>query len=144
MTLPRRKIFITLVLLVIFCQLIPISRTNPPVTSELETSQGLKNILLRSCFDCHSHETTWPWYSWVAPISWLVAIDVHEGRSHLNFSTWGEYSPENQVKLRKKIGESVREGEMPPFQYFPMHPDAHLSEQDKAVILSWSGTGAGQ
>jgi hypothetical protein len=144
MALPRRKILITLVLLAVVCQLIPISRSNPPVTAELETPQELKQILLRSCFDCHSHETIWPWYSRVAPISWLVANDVYEGRRHLNFSTWGEYSPEKQFKLRKKIGESVSEGEMPPFQYFPMHPDAHLSEQDKAMILAWSSTGAGK
>ncbi len=137
MAVKRRKIIMTLVLLAVFIQLIPINRSNPPITAELATTQELKDILVRSCYDCHSNETVWPWYSRVAPVSWLVAIDVYEGRGHLNFSTWGEYSAEKQAKLRKEIRKTVSEGEMPPFQYLPAHPQAHLSERDKAVILAW-------
>ena len=139
MALKKRKIFITLVALAILSQLIPLDRSNPPVTSELETPQELNKIFLRSCFDCHSNETVWPWYSWIAPVSWLVVNDVLEGREHLNFSTWGDYPADKQRKLRKEIWESVSEGEMPPFQYFPTHPEARLSEKDKAVILGWAG-----
>jgi cytochrome c551/c552 len=140
----RRNIIITLALLAMFSQLIPINRSNPPVTADLAATQELKDIFVRACYDCHSNETIWPWYSRVAPVSWLVAIDVYEGRGHLNFSTWGEYSIEKQDKLRKKIRESVSEGEMPPFQYLPVHPQAHLSEQDKAVILAWVAANPGQ
>ena len=139
MALKKRKIFITLVALAILSQLIPLDRSNPPVTSELETPQEINKIFLRSCFDCHSNETVWPWYSWVAPVSWLVVNDVLEGREHLNFSTWGDYPADKQRKLRKEIWESVSEVEMPPFQYFPTHPEARLSDKDKDVILGWAG-----
>lgn len=139
MILKRSRILIALAVLVVLIQLIPIDRSNPPETARLETSQELNNILLRSCFDCHSHQTVWPWYSRIAPVSWLAAYDVYEGRKHLNFSTWGDYSAEKQAKLRKEIRETVSEGEMPPFQYLPTHPQARLSEQDKATILTWTG-----
>jgi hypothetical protein len=134
MTLKRRRIILTLVVIAIISQFIPVNRSNPPVTADLLVSQELHGIFKRSCFDCHSNETVWPWYSRVAPLSWLVAYDVYEGRQHLNFSTWGEYRAEKQAKLRKEIWESVDEGEMPPLQYFPTHFDARLSEKEKAVI----------
>jgi hypothetical protein len=136
--------FLSLVVLAVVCQLIPIDRNNPPVTAAVQVPQELRRILSRACFDCHSHETVWPWYSRIAPASWLVAIDVHEGRHHLNFSTWGDYPQDKQQKLRKKIWESVREGEMPPFQYLPLHPEARLNEQEKAMILGWAGIPEGQ
>ena len=143
MAIKRRKIFIGLVLLAILGQLIPLSRSNPPVTSRIEAPQELQDILSRSCFDCHSNETTWPWYNWVAPVSWLVVFDVHEGRGHLNFSTWGEYPKEKQEKLRKEIWKTVDEGEMSPFQYLPAHPNARLSEKTRAVILEWTSARPG-
>jgi hypothetical protein len=138
MILKRRRILVTLVVLAILSQLIPVNRSNPPVTAEVQVPQELREIFKRSCFDCHSNETVWPWYSRIAPLSWLVAFDVYEGRQHLNFSTWGEYAPEKQAKLRKEIWESVDEGEMPPLQYFPTHFDARLSEKDKIVIRGWA------
>jgi Haem-binding domain len=138
MSLNRRKVLLVLVVLAAVIQLIPVNRDNPPVTATLAAPPELLAILRRSCFDCHSNETIWPWYSRIAPVSWLVAHDVHEGREHLNFSTWGDSSGEKQAKLRKEIRETVREGEMPPFQYYPAHPEARLSEQDKAAILAWA------
>ena len=139
MTRNRRKIFLILVVLAILIQLIPINYSNPPATAGLDVPQELNEIFTRACFDCHSNKTVWPWYSWIAPVSWLVAIDVHEGRSHLNFSAWGKYSSEKKTKLLKEIGKSINEGEMPPFQYLPAHPDAKLSEKDKNAILDWAG-----
>jgi len=140
MALNQRKIFLYLTVLGILCQLIPIDRSNPPVTAGVRVPQELHDVFSRACFDCHSHETVWPWYSRIAPFSWLVALDVHDGRHHLNFSTWGEYPLEKQQKLREKIWESVKEGDMPPLQYFPAHPEARLTEQDKALIFGWTGT----
>ena len=84
-------------------------------------------ILHRSCFDCHSNETKWPWYSYVAPVSWLVADDVYEGRRHMNFSLWADYN----TKL-------VEIGEMPLWFYLPLHPTAELLPEDVQVIVSWS------
>jgi hypothetical protein len=143
MTLKRGRIILALVVLLILSQFIPINRSNPPVKGDLRVSQALREIFTRSCFDCHSNETVWPWYSRIAPLSWLVAYDVYEGRQHLNFSTWGDYSPEKQAKLRHEIWESVDEGEMPPLQYYPTHFDARLSEQDKVVIRGWTMMNAG-
>ena len=139
MTLNRNKIILILVILGVAIQLVPIDRTNPPVTGELAAPPELHGILRRACYDCHSNETVWPWYSRVAPVSWLVASDVYEGREHLNFSTWNEYPGERRTKLRMEISKEVREGEMPPFQYVPAHPEAKLSEGDKGVIHAWAG-----
>ena len=139
MTLNRNKIILILVILGVAIQLVPIDRTNPPVTGELAAPPELHGILRRACYDCHSNETVWPWYSRVAPVSWLVASDVYEGREHLNFSIWNEYPDERRTKLRMEISKEVREGEMPPFQYVPAHPEAKLSEQDQGVIHAWAG-----
>ena len=139
MTLNRNKIILILVILGVAIQLVPIDRTNPPVTGELAAPPELHGILRRACYDCHSNETVWPWYSRVAPVSWLVASDVYEGREHLNFSIWNEYPDERRTKLRMEISKEVREAEMPPFQYVPAHPEAKLSEGDKGVIHAWAG-----
>ncbi len=136
----RRKFLIALVVIVLLCQVIPVNRDNPSHKAEFSVSQELQDIFLRSCFDCHSHETTWPWYSRVAPVSWLIAHDVSEGREHLNFSVWSEYPLEKQEKLKGEIWETVSEDEMPPLQYFLAHRDARLSEQDKAHIRRWTET----
>jgi hypothetical protein len=118
-------------------QLIPIDRTNPPVTGEIPASMAVSSILKRSCYDCHSNETVWPWYSRVAPVSFLVARDVHDGRRHVNFSTWTQYSPARQAKAVKEIGEQVAKGEMPMAIYLPLHQHARLSDADKAAIAAW-------
>lgn len=92
----------------------------------------------RSCYGCHSNETVWPWYSDIAPLSWLVAYDVHEGRDELNFSLWGTYNPERRQKKLKEIAETIAEGEMPPWYYiYPMHRDARLSEADRKALTQW-------
>jgi len=77
-------------------QLIRVDSTNPPIDSDIPTSTEVKSTLRRACYDCHSNETEWPWYSRIAPISWLLAWDVREGRAELNFSTWSQYSTQQQ------------------------------------------------
>lgn len=119
-------------------QFIPVDRANPPVTSTIPASAAVDSVIRRACYDCHSNETVWPWYSRVAPISFLVARDVHQGRRHLNFSTWGDYNTAKQSKLVREIWEQVSKGEMPMTIYLPMHPQARLSAQDKAVFEAWA------
>ena len=92
----------------------------------------------RSCFDCHSNRTHWPWYAYVAPASWLVPHDVEEGREHLNFSTWDLYDEDERVDLFEEIAEVVEDGEMPLWFYVPLHPEAQLSEDDSATLLGWA------
>ncbi len=119
-------------------QLIPVTQSNPPVVKEISTPPHIQSILKRACYDCHSHETVWPWYSQVAPASWLLAWDVKEGREELNFSIWNQYTRKKKAKKLKEISEEIGEGEMPPWFYLPLHPEAQLSSQDKQQLREWA------
>src|SRR5262245_48232416 len=120
----RTWIWIALGGIVAVAQLIPVSRDNPPVETELVAEAPVRDLLRRACYDCHSHETKWPWYAYVAPVSWLVAHDVEEGREHLNFSTWNRYTDEDQLDLLEETGEEVMEREMPLQIYLSLHSEA--------------------
>jgi hypothetical protein len=124
-------------------QWIPLPRTNPPVEGALQAPPAVQAILDRSCADCHSHATKWPWYAYVAPVSWLVVYDTHEGREHLNFSKWDSYPPKRQAKEIREMWKEVDEGEMPTAPYLWMHPDARLSDADKATLRAWSEANGG-
>jgi hypothetical protein len=113
-------------------QLIPVSRTNPPVKTQIQWDSPQTEALVRqSCYDCHSNETVWPWYAYVAPVSWLVAHDVEEGRSRLNFSE----QPANRIEVSELV-ENIQEGEMPPGQYLILHPGARLNDQEKSQLVA--------
>ncbi|MCU0235233.1 MAG: heme-binding domain-containing protein [Thermoanaerobaculales bacterium] len=124
-------------------QLVPVERSNPPVAADIEVPEDVRSVLRASCYDCHSHETRWPWYSRVAPVSWLVARDVEEARGRLNFSLWGGYEAKRQQRLAEEIWEEVAKGEMPLPIYLLAHPDARLSPGDREVLRSWSAAAAG-
>ncbi len=123
-------------------QLIPVPRTNPPVESALAAPPELQAILDRSCMNCHSHTTAWPWYAYVAPASWLVVYDVNEGRKHLNLSRWGSYPPARQRKKAHAMWEEVEDGEMPLPPYLVLHPEAKLTDAEKATLRAWSEAAA--
>ena len=123
-------------------QLVPVSRTNPPVEGDFRGSTEVVSVLRRACYDCHSNETVWPWYSRVAPVSWVIAHDVTEGRAELNFSTWDQLSTEKQAKAMKESWKEVAEGEMPTWYYVVLHPEARLSANDQSVLQAWSGSPA--
>jgi hypothetical protein len=113
-------------------QLVPYGRshTNPRVLQEPSWSDPeVRTLAARACFDCHSNETVWPWYSHVAPISWLVQRDVDEGRRVLNFSEWNRSQPE-----ATESAEALAEGEMPPRVYLPLHPGAKLSQVERQLL----------
>jgi hypothetical protein len=82
------KIWIAVGVALGLAQLVPLDRSNPPVSAEVPATPEVRAILKRSCYDCHSNETRWPWYAYAAPMSWLLVYDVHEAREHMNFSTW--------------------------------------------------------
>ena len=124
-------------------QLVPVDRSNPPVTADLDAPPAVAEVLRTSCYDCHSNETRWPWYSRVAPVSWLVAHDVEEARDRLNFSLWGSYEGKRQQRLAEKTWEEVEAGEMPPGMYLLAHADARLSDDDRAVLAAWSAAFSG-
>jgi hypothetical protein len=129
-----------LVAIFLAIQLIPVDRSNPPVVVELEAPVEVKSILQRSCYDCHSNEVNWPWYGYVAPVSWLVAYDVKEGREELNFSEWNRYSGDPEMK--EEIVEEVAEGEMPLPIYLAIHRGAAISETELATLKRWAGYSA--
>ena len=136
-------ILVLLVVLLVAAQLMPVKRGNPPVESDIPAPADVKAILTRSCYDCHSHEAVWPWYSYVAPVSWLIAHDVEEGREELNFSMWERYSAEKKQEKIAECWEEVEEGEMPLWFYLPLHSEARLSENDRSVLRRWAkGAGA--
>ena len=123
---------IALIVILVLIQLIPINRTNPTVTREVVwNSPETRAIAQRACFDCHSNETVWPWYSYVAPISLRVASHVREGREHLNFSEWDRGNAESD-----EIIKSIKEGEMPLWDYLLAHPEAKLSADEQQSLIA--------
>jgi hypothetical protein len=133
-----RRILVGAAILLAALQLVPVGRSNPPVESEVPAPTNVRGALRRACYDCHSNETVWPWYSRVAPFSFLIAHDVKSGREELNFSTWNRLATEQQVKKLKKSWEEVAEGEMPPWTYVAMHRGAALSTEDRAALRAWA------
>ena len=124
----------------IVIQLVPVNRTNPSVEGDFRTPDEVRSILQRACYDCHSNETVWPWYSRIAPVSWVIARDVHEGRATLNFSTWDRLSPKKQSELIHESWEEVAEGKMPTWYYVILHPEARLSTNEQSVLRAWSAS----
>ena len=134
----KKKLFIMGIISAgLLIQLIPMSRTNPVSTGTMKAPPAIVDILKRSCYDCHSHETRWPWYSSVAPASWLIAHDVKEGRQHLNFSAWADYSDSGRIYLMEKIVKEVSDGDMPPAPYAWMHSGAAVSTGDLKLLKEW-------
>jgi mono/diheme cytochrome c family protein len=133
MQLARRGL-LTLVGLGLAIQLVPYGREhdNPQVVREPDWDRPrTRELFFRACKDCHSNQTRWPWYSSLAPSSWLVQRDVEEGRAHFNISEWGR--EENHGDEAAKL---VREGEMPPWFYLPAHPEARLSDSERRALVA--------
>jgi hypothetical protein len=118
--------------LVLVAQLVPYGRnhSNPPVVAEPTwNSPTTRGLAERACFDCHSNQTRWPWYSHVAPMSWLVQNHVDEGREVLNFSDWNRGNSEAD-----EAAKTVREREMPPRSYLLLHPEARLTDAERDLL----------
>jgi len=132
------------VVLAVAAQVFQPRPSNPPIDpartlqARLAVPPDVSAILDRSCRDCHTHATTWPWYAKVSPASWLVVSDVNEGREHLNLSEWAQYDVRRADHELDEMCEHVREGEMPLGSYILLHPDAKLSADDVSVICGWT------
>ncbi len=125
-------VLVGIVALLVVMQFLPVAgaKTNPPVVAEpVWDSPQTRELAVRACYDCHSNETVWPWYSNVAPISWRVISHTNEGREHLNFSEWN--IPQEDAE---EAGESVRDGSMPLRVYLLSHGEARLTDQEKAQL----------
>lgn len=130
----KGKIILGAAVVAVLIQFIPYGKdyTNPPVVSEPKwDSMQTKVLFDKACANCHSNKTTYPWYSKVAPISWLVAFDVEEGREHFNVSMWGA----QKKNKGDEAAEEVEKGEMPPFYYLPTHPEAKLTQSETEQLI---------
>lgn len=135
---------IVVVLVFIVLQFFRPDRSNPAIieSETLEASTNLpadvKAVLQRSCSDCHSNNTTYPWYSNISPFSWFLAGHISDARQEMNFSIWNTYSPKKKSKKLEEICEKVEAGEMPLPSYLWIHRNAALSESDVRLLCDWA------
>lgn len=135
---------IVLVVIFIGIQFIRPALTNPPVdesqtiVARTQMTPEVSSILDRSCRDCHSNKTVWPWYTKLAPVSWWLADHVNEGRQDLNMSEWGKLPKDRQDRKLRQMCDEIQDGMMPLSSYLPMHPTAKLSDQDKKTLCDWT------
>ena len=122
-------------------QLVQPSRTNPPVKTDFLKATAappdVAAMFRAACYDCHSDETRWPWYSYVAPMSWQIADDVNSGRRHVNLSEWPEDKPDAARKKIEDMSDEIDDGDMPMKKYTLIHKDARLTQQQRDTLTQW-------
>lgn len=131
----KTKILAAVAIAAVAIQLIPYGKDhiNPPIVSEPKwDSPRTKELFNNACANCHSHQTAYPWYTDIAPVSWLIQRDVDEGRKRFNVSAWGVQKKNEGEDAAKEL----REGEMPPWFYLPTHPEARLTDTQKQELIS--------
>jgi hypothetical protein len=111
-----------------------------PLLAGAHVPPEVRSAIDRACRDCHSESTRYPWYSYIAPVSWLINRDVRLGREHLNLSIWSEYSVTRRQRCLSEIANQVQDGGMPMAIYVAMHPSARLSTEDVHAIFEWTQT----
>ena len=139
-----RTVLLLVIVLIVGAQFVPVTRDNPPVAADFDGDAAVKAVLKESCYNCHSNETTWPWYSRIAPVGWVIWYDVTEGRQRLNFSDWDQHAGEDLIDpndpfppktLSERITQVIHNGRMPPGTYRLMNPDARLSASQKEALI---------
>ncbi len=138
-----KKIAYLILFVLLVIQFFRIDKTNPTIATALEfttvnnTPNGVKSILQGTCFDCHSNETKYPWYSNIQPIAWWMKNHINEGREELNFSEWADYSDKKKAKILEECMEMIQEKEMPPAYYAYMHSAAKLDDSKHKLLLDY-------
>ena len=113
-------------------------RSLSPLLAGADVNPAITQSMERSCKNCHSEKTEWPWYSYVAPVSWLIEKDVHDARSHMNLSRWGEYSLEDKKGLLARLAAAVKSHQMPPARYTLLHPSGKPTARELEQIYEWA------
>jgi len=128
---------------ILVAQFVRVDRSNPAVPGDLSAPPVVKDALERACYDCHSNQTRWPWYSAVAPLSWGIHYEVDEGRRRLNFSSWTDYTSDRGTEDQKldEVASLIASEAMPPWYYRAMHPGARLTAAERATITRWVADG---
>ena len=138
------RIGIVLLVLLAASQFVPVDRRNPSVDASktIFTTEKLpppvQAVFTRSCQNCHSNQTAWPWYSYVAPISWIIASDVHGARNKMNFSEWGGYPANKREEKLEEICEQLTNGDMPDLKYMLLHRTARVTPEERAAVCQWT------
>lgn len=138
-----KKILIALGLILLVMQAFRIDTTNPTSAPEKDfltvtnTPAELATVIRTSCYDCHSNEVKYPWYTQIAPVSWWIKHHVDEGKDELNFSEWADFSARRADHKLKECIEQIEEGEMPMNSYTIIHGDATLNESQKTALMAW-------
>jgi hypothetical protein len=112
--------------------------SSKPLLAGTAVDPAVMQIVERSCQSCHSEKTEWPWYSYVAPMSWLIEKDVNQGRSHMNLSHWDEYNSESKQQILGELSSVVRNRQMPLPRYLKLHPEAKLSDSEINQLYRWA------
>jgi hypothetical protein len=142
MKMTKKIVFWTLVAFALI-QFFPIDRTNQPVDRKVnfvdtrKSPEKIRTLLKNACYDCHSNETVYPKYAFIAPISWSVKSHVNEGREHLNFSTWGNYNKDLKENMLTKSIQTIQNKTMPMPGYIVYHKEANLSEAERALLIQY-------
>ena len=134
--LVRRIVGATAILL-LAAQLVPVSRSNPPSKLEIAAPPEIQALLEHSCYDCHSNRTRWPWYAYVAPVSWWVVDHVEEARGDLNLTEWPAMDFEQQQFYLGEMKKEIEQHRMPLPSYLRVHWSARLSDKQRAAIIVW-------
>ena len=119
-------------------QFVPVKLVNPPVEETVPLNEEAERILRKACYDCHSNETRFPWYSNIAPVSLIINHHVEDGRKNLNFSTWNQYTEDRKRQHLEDIAHEIKENSMPPYSYTFIHEDAKLNEVEQQSIYRWA------
>lgn len=142
-----KKVLIALLVFLIAIQIFQPKRTNPPVVpakslaAHVNVPATVYSALLRSCGDCHTNQTYWPWYSHIAPLSWVITDDVNQGRRHMNLQDWEAQTDPKQANDRLiDICQEVQKNGMPPFSYRLTHKANKLNPQEIVAVCNWSQT----
>ncbi len=139
-----KRIGLATLFLLLATQFIPLNRSNPSVDpsqtiyATLPVPAKVKAVFERSCKNCHSDETAWPWYGYVAPVSWVLAHDVHQARKMMNLSEWGSYSAKRKEDRLEEICEQVTNGDMPDRKYAIFHRSARLTPEEREAVCQWT------
>lgn len=140
-----KKVILALCAFLIFIQFVQPKQTNPPVVpskglaAHVAVPEPVLSDLMRSCGDCHSNQTVWPWYSHIAPLSWMIVDDVNEGRRHMNFQDWeANQTPKQASDHLGEICKLARDKGMPPFTYRLFHKNVELTPPELESVCSWS------
>lgn len=138
-----RYILFSILLFLVIAQFFPIDKNNPDSEPALDylaiqkPPQDIAIMIKAACYDCHSNHTKYPWYTNVAPFSWWIKDHIDHGRKHLNFSEWGSYSAKKAKHKLEECVEFVEETKMPLMSYWVVHPEAKMTEEQRASMVQW-------